>query len=214
MNNRIKDNQGTQCAKLYKLAATLTALAAIEAPAVSLSGEVTAGAPASIKAPLGFWFRDDGFDVRRRRVKQTGHWDFEERALARLVAPEVLLPVQFFEGGRGDNPATRALKRLMLAVLEDALRCLQSYAGAHSASARRAYLQTKAWIAERDGNGPFAFETICEVLGIEPDRLRKGIQDWYVQISRGTSERRLTRRSIGGTGGILRCRPRRNRRRT
>ncbi len=146
-------------------------------------------------------------------MKQMGESEIEERALARLAAPEALLPIQFLEGRRGDDPATRAMKRLMLAVLEDAFRCLQSYTVAHTALARRTYAETQAWIADRSAHGPFAFETICEVLSIEPNRLRDGIRDWCLQISSGMNHRRLTRRSIARNAGPFYAGPRRKRRR-
>ncbi len=145
-------------------------------------------------------------------MKQMGESEIEERALARLAAPEALLPIQFLEGRRGEDPATRAMKRLMLAVLEDAFRCLQSYTVAHTALARRTYIETQAWIADRSAHGPFAFETICEALGIEPDRLRDGIRDWCPQISSGMNHRRLKWRSIDRKAGPLHGRPRRRRR--
>ncbi len=142
-----------------------------------------------------------------------GESEIEERAMSRLLAPETLLPIQFFDGRRGDDPSMHATKRLMLAVLEDAFRCLQSYTLAHTPLARRSYVETQAWIADRSAHGPFAFETICEALGIEPNRLRQGIRDWCSQISSGANHRRLKRRSIGRQPGPLRTGQRRRRRR-
>jgi hypothetical protein len=40
------------------------------------------------------------------------------------------MPVQYYDGRRRDNPETQAIKRLMFAVLADAVRCLQTYADA------------------------------------------------------------------------------------
>ena len=54
--------------------------------------------------------------------------DLEERSLARLTIPHVLTPAQYYGGRRIQHPETHAMKRLLLAVLEDALRCLQTYA--------------------------------------------------------------------------------------
>jgi hypothetical protein len=124
-------------------------------------------------------------------------YQIEEGALALLLVPDALMPSQYFEGGQRDDPATAAIKRLMLAVLEDALRCLQTYADARTPVRRRMFFEAQTWIADRTGCGPFAFEAICEALGIEHRRLRDGIRQWRLQLSNGMSSHRLRRRSIG-----------------
>ena len=127
----------------------------------------------------------------------------EESALTPLLVPDALMPSQYFEGGLRDDPATAAVKRLLLAVLEDALRCLQNYADARTPMRRRMWFEARAWIADRAGCGPFAFEAICEALGIECSRLRDGIRQWLLHLSNGTSSHRLKRRSIGRTVGRI-----------
>jgi hypothetical protein len=44
----------------------------------------------------------------------------EESAHARLMVPDILTPVQYYDGAHRDNP--EAIKRLMVAVLADAVR--------------------------------------------------------------------------------------------
>jgi hypothetical protein len=101
--------------------------------------------------------------------------NLEESTIARLTIPDVLTPVQFYEGVRAQHPETHAMKRLMLAVLEDALRCLQTHAESRNPAHRKAFGEAEAWILDRKAHGPFAFETICEALGIQPEHLRDGI---------------------------------------
>jgi hypothetical protein len=66
-------------------------------------------------------------------------------------------------------------RALMRAVLQDAILCLRGHAtGATSANERqRAAEQAYRWIASRDTTWPFAFESICHVLGLEPSSLRR-----------------------------------------
>ena len=99
----------------------------------------------------------------------------EDNAFARLVAPEVLTPAQYHDGVHREDRETRAVKRLMLAVLSDAVRCFQAYADARNRVGRLRFAEAQAWILDRKAGGPFAFVTICESLGIEPNCLRKGI---------------------------------------
>jgi hypothetical protein len=88
-----------------------------------------------------------------------------------------------------------ATKRLLLAVLEDALRCLQTYAENSNPAHRQASAEAEAWILDRRAKGPFAFVSICEALGIQPDHLREGIRQWRLQLSDGQDSRRLQRRA-------------------
>jgi hypothetical protein len=120
--------------------------------------------------------------------------DLEENSLARLMIPDVLMPSQYYEGIRTQHPETQAMKRLMLAVLEDALHCLQTYAESRNPANRQAFGEAENWILDRKAHGPFAFETICEALGIDPEHLRHGIRQWRMQLSNGQEYRRITRR--------------------
>jgi hypothetical protein len=57
------------------------------------------------------------------------------------------------------------MKRLMLAVLEDALRCIQTYTESPNPVHRKAFAEAETWILDRKAQGPFAFGVICDVLG-------------------------------------------------
>jgi len=105
----------------------------------------------------------------------------EESPLARLMIPDLLTSEQYYDGV--PHPATEAIRRLMLAVLEDALRCLQMRANGRSSVVRRAVVEAECWIFERGLQGPFTFESVCEALGIHPDHLRGGIRQWRAQLS-------------------------------
>jgi hypothetical protein len=67
-------------------------------------------------------------------------------------------------------------RRLVWAVLEDAIRCY--LADRHSASpARRlAREEARAWLFDRGGDGPFTFEGACDQLSIDAKALRKGLK--------------------------------------
>jgi hypothetical protein len=132
-----------------------------------------------------------------------------ESTIARLTIPDVLTPVQYYEGVRAQHPETHAMKRLMLAVLEDALRCLQTYTERRNPAHRKSFGEAETWILDRRAQGPFAFVSVCEALGIQPDHLREGIRKWRVQLSDGPDSRRLQRRSVRRsepTGSLFRRR--------
>jgi hypothetical protein len=65
--------------------------------------------------------------------------DLDESLLARFTIPDVLMPAQYYGGRRTSHPEMHATKRLLLAVLEDALRCLQNYAESRNPADRKAF---------------------------------------------------------------------------
>jgi len=98
------------------------------------------------------------------------------------LAPETIVPAQFHSRHRV-NASSIPEMRLMLAVLEDALATLRKYAGARSLYGQRLYRETQRWFESNQASWPFAFVSVCDALGIEPSRLRRGIARW-LQASR------------------------------
>jgi hypothetical protein len=119
----------------------------------------------------------------------------ESSVIAGIIIPDGLTPGQYYDGIRADDSCARPIKRLMLAVLEDAMRCYQTYTSSHSGAQRRLFVEAEAWLMDRKGDGPFAFETVCETLGIDPSCLREGLRRWRLLRLDGLNPRRLARRS-------------------
>ncbi len=76
--------------------------------------------------------------------------DYSESAFEQ----ESILPSQFFEG-RKKSEALEPVKRLMLAVLTDAVRCYQLGPAALKTSRRRACLEAEEWLFRAKADGPF-----------------------------------------------------------
>ena len=119
--------------------------------------------------------------------------EWENGALGPLLVPDVITPDQYYDSRRDDS-ALRPVKRLMLALLEDALRCFQNNSDAKGGLRKRLFSEAEEWLCKEGGEGPFSFETVCETLGIEPKFLRGGLLDWRSQQLAGSSPRRLARR--------------------
>src|SRR5258705_10035753 len=90
------------------------------------------------------------------------------------LGPDVILPQQFFDGPRRDSDFSPE-KALMLAVLEDAIRCFQEYFRTTRARPRMLSRQAERWIRTRDWNWPFSFNNVCESLGIDSDCMRDAL---------------------------------------
>jgi len=101
----------------------------------------------------------------------------EEPTGAVGLEPETVLPSQFFERFRIDA-SLQPEKRLMLAVLEDAVGAYQKYVHASNRRARRLFDEAEEWVESPSVDGPFAFENVCEALGLEAGYLRLGLRRW------------------------------------
>lgn len=92
--------------------------------------------------------------------------------LARILEPDVFLPSQFYGAG-GLSRQLEGEKRLMIAILKDAVECLDKYRGAKSSSGRSHYQNALEWIQDPGTDWLFSFINICDLLGFDPDYMRE-----------------------------------------
>jgi hypothetical protein len=119
-------------------------------------------------------------DDRRRKAGATEMrrlWNMRQSSVS-LFEPDTLLPSQFFAHFKGRNAQVRGEKRLMLAVLEDAVDCYQKYAFARDPRGRELFAEAEEWLFSSDNSWVFAYENICEMLEVNPDYVRRGLQEW------------------------------------
>jgi len=101
--------------------------------------------------------------------------------LPRLVEPEILLPSQFYNRSRGLS-VLEGERRLMLAILEDAVSCFQKYAGASRPRSKRLFQEAEEWFMDEGDTWVFSFESICAVLRIDPEYFRNNLRRWKEQL--------------------------------
>jgi hypothetical protein len=94
-----------------------------------------------------------------------------------LFQPDTLLSEQYLETTRRKTHLEPE-KRLMLAILEDAVDCFQKYVTAERPKEKALFQEAEEWFMEKDSDLFFSFENICESLGLDPDYLRKGLMQW------------------------------------
>lgn len=87
-----------------------------------------------------------------------------------LGLTDIILPSQYF-GAMGATGLCSE-QRLMLAVLVDAINILQGWHRLGSARKRRAFAEAGQWVNTRGTGYPFAFDSICDALGIDSEILR------------------------------------------
>jgi len=124
-----------------------------------------------------------------------------------LLEPDIVLPGQF--SGVRDMPA-QGERALMLAVLEMAIRDLRLFAGSLQIAdgfpavvtlqvARREHWRVKRargdliqWFRSDDREWPFSFVPICETFGLDPDAVRKRLEQRGWRPARSPSHMHAT----------------------
>ena len=101
----------------------------------------------------------------------------DEPAAGPGLEPETILPSQFFDRFQIDA-SLQPEKRLMLAVLEDAVGSFQKYVTASTRRGQRLYGEAEEWFMAPATDWPFGFETICQALNLEPAYIRGGLARW------------------------------------
>ncbi|MEO2169351.1 MAG: hypothetical protein ABGY42_14780 [bacterium] len=94
-----------------------------------------------------------------------------------LFEPDVLLPTQFASYFRKEVGFDRE-RRLMLAVLEDAIDCFQKYAHTNDARGKVLFDESWDWIMSDDTRWLFSFENICQIVDMNPSYIRRGLRSW------------------------------------
>jgi len=75
-------------------------------------------------------------------------------------------------GGVRWDADTSGPRALMLAVLEDAVRCIENGRWQRRFGARRLAAEAEAWVRSDRADWPFSFLNVCEALGIDVDAIR------------------------------------------
>jgi hypothetical protein len=131
----------------------------------------------------------------------------EERVTS-LFQPDTLLPEQFLDTFRR-KLHLEPEKKLMLAVLEDAIACFQKYTFARDSKGKLLFQEAEEWLQERGGDWLFSFANVCETLGFNPDYVRQGLIQWREQkfvehteakVYRLRPERKRSKRGVSISG--------------
>lgn len=69
-------------------------------------------------------------------------------------------------------------ERLLLAVLESAVEDFQKYVLSKDAKERKLFQEAEKWFLNKDADQLFSFVYICEILGLAPAYIRRGLLSW------------------------------------
>jgi hypothetical protein len=104
---------------------------------------------------------------------------FTDDIVSHIFSPDPAAALSYHETQVARSGAAKdaALRRLMLAVLADAIACLQTHFSKPSRTNETRFHEAEEWIAS-DDDGPFSFNTVCEGLGLDADSMRKRLLRW------------------------------------
>src|SRR5579862_9871023 len=97
-----------------------------------------------------------------------------------VLASELPMPSQYYAAR-----ATTPYHRLLLAILEDAIRCFKNNSDAKTIRRRRLFRETEYWLFETKDAGFMSCPTVCESLEISAVALRRSLREWQKATSDG-----------------------------
>jgi len=91
--------------------------------------------------------------------------------------PGTVLPVQLVGTCRLDA-STMPEKRLLLAVLQDAVITFQRHTTSARRRGQRLFREAEDWIVSDDVGSTCSFRNVCDALGFDSEYLRQGLLAW------------------------------------
>ena len=101
----------------------------------------------------------------------------QETLINSIFQPDSLATTQFEDTMHRATPLEPE-KKLLLAVLEDAVICFQDNFLARERKKRQLFEETEQWIFTEHSDRLFAFETLCHSLSLNPHYIRHGLRQW------------------------------------
>jgi len=73
--------------------------------------------------------------------------------------------------------------------LEDGIRCYQENLFAAHGKRRVLFDEAKEWLFSDDANWFCSFVSICTLLNLEPNYIRRGLREWETQARKSTAKK-------------------------
>ena len=119
-----------------------------------------------------------------------------EERVGSLFQPDTLLGEDYAANFRRKIPLEPE-RILLLAILEDGVRCYQENLFVAGGKRRLLFDEAKEWLFSDDSSWFCSFVSICTMLNLEPNYIRRGLRQWETRArqstraKQGTAEQRL-----------------------
>ena len=119
--------------------------------------------------------------LKNNNTAQRGH-GLDER-IGSLFQPDTLLGEDYAANFRRKFPLEPE-RTLLLAILEDGIRCYQENLSAHGGKRRALFEEARDWLFSDDADWLCSFVSICTLLNLAPNYIRRGLRQWEAQAHR------------------------------
>ncbi len=102
----------------------------------------------------------------------------EEKKLS-FLGSDTIVSQQFFDSFRRTHLEPE--KSLLLAILEDAVHCIEKYRAATDRAGKERFREAESWIMKPGNEWIFSFDNVCELLGLDPQYIRQGLQKHWAK---------------------------------
>lgn len=124
---------------------------------------------------------------------------FAVQDTGRLFEPDAILPAQFYATFR-QNHHREPERRLMVAILEDAVSCLSMNPRQCTLQQRKQYEEARYWVTtDEESDWIFSFRNICEALGVDASYLRQGLMRREIAMTMRPASKRRTAKVRGSS---------------
>ena len=100
-----------------------------------------------------------------------------EERVGSLFQPDTLLGEDYAANFRRKFPLEPE-RTLLLAVLEDGIRCFQENLFAPGGKRQMLFEEAKDWLFSDDADWFCSFISVCTLLNLEPNYIRRGLRQW------------------------------------
>jgi hypothetical protein len=105
-----------------------------------------------------------------------------------LFQPDTLLGEDYAANFRRKFPLEPE-RTLLLAVLEDGIRCFQENLFASGGKRRTLFEEANEWLFSDDADWFCSFISICTLLNLEPNYIRRGLRQWEAQARKAAHKK-------------------------
>lgn len=123
-----------------------------------------------------FGARAEPYSDASKSTGERPHVDVVEK-MASLFEPDILAAAQYFDNFRRKT-LIEPEKRLLVAILEDAINCFHDNVSAESGKRKKLFDEAEEWVLEERTDWIFSFRNVCELLGLSAEYLRGGLVRW------------------------------------
>jgi hypothetical protein len=109
--------------------------------------------------------------------------------VTKLFEADVLVDRYFFHVNRTKHPSEPE-RALLLAVLSEAIETFRKFAFSKSPRGQSLFREAAEWLWDKEPDYFFSCKNICEVMGLDPCYLRRGLMQWVEKSKKLSWERK------------------------